>query len=96
MNVGHVKGSGGVEPTPNRSEQVRKQAEAPVRTDGASDQASISKASQEAFRLEQRARAEEPARRELVEAARERLESGAYESHEVIEGTAKRLLGEDF
>lgn len=96
MNVGHVKGAGGIEPTPNRGDKAVKGDNAELGRSGErSDEAQISSASRDTLKaveaLSQRAQGQED-RVEKVDAARARLESGALDRPEVYEQTAKALL----
>lgn len=93
MDVGHVKGPGGVEPNAGRPELVRTD-DTPAARESHADEASISKASQQALELERRVKSESGVRQEKVDAAHERLESGELDRPEVYEETARRILGD--
>lgn len=93
MNVGHVKGPGGVEPNAGPREPARTEDALAARGSHA-DEASISKASQQALELERRVRNESGVRQEKIDAARARLESGELDRPEVYEATARRILGD--
>jgi hypothetical protein len=98
MNVGHVKGPGGVDPTPQRSPGA-KSAGTSAGSGRVADQASISVASREALavaeELTHRVQQEPVDRQGRVDAARERLERGELDSVEARRGAAERLLGLD-
>ncbi len=91
MNVGHVEGAGGVEPTPRPDEKTRSSAAREARD--TADEAHISDVSKEALKLENRVRNEPDSRQDRVDAARARLESGELDSPAAFNETAERLLG---
>ena len=97
MNVGNIRGAGGVDPTPNRPENAKRPATA-GKTSHHADQASISTESKEAFAvvraLTERVKAEPEIRQDRVDEARQRLESGVLDSAEAFRATAERLLDE--
>ena len=97
MNVGNVRGVGGVDPTPNRPETTKQPATA-NKTGHHADQASISTESKEAFAvvraLTERVKQEPEVRQDRVDEARQRLESGELDTAEAFRATAERLLDE--
>lgn len=88
MDVGHVKGPGGVDPTRNQPERSRTAADS---SREAGDQAQVSKAAQRALELEQGIQSD--SRAEKVDAARQRLVSGELDQSEVYRTVADRILG---
>lgn len=100
MDIGNVKGNGGIDRTsdrPARTEGKRAQAPMPSRQQ---DEAAISERARETAKsvsaLAQRAQQEDPERRAVVEAARQKLQSGQLDTVAAHKETAQRLLDSDF
>ena len=105
MDIGNVKGAGGVDRgtnRPHRTDKVDVNGTHPTPADKAhgdqahGDQASISDDSRDLMavvnELSESLRNEPPTRQERMSAALERLEAGAYDTPEVHEQTARRVL----
>lgn len=100
MNIGNVKGNGGIDRSsdrPSRTEGGRAPAPAPKVHQ---DEAEISTGGRETAKaveeLAQRARRDEPERAAKVEAARQRLQKGELDSVAVHKEVARQLLDGGF
>jgi len=101
MDIRQITGFGGVERTPERSARTERPKSTSGQADGQSggrpvDGASISEVSRETAAsvdpLTERARREDPERRDKVAIAKKRLESGDLTAKDVYRAVAKTLL----
>lgn len=100
MNIGNVKGNGGIDRSSDRPARTDgKRAQAPVRQ-AQHDEAEISTRGREAAKsveaLAQRAAQDEPERAAKVEAARQKLQSGDLDTVAVQKDVAQQLLDSRF
>ena len=100
MNIGNVKGNGGIDRSSDRPSRTEgKPAQAPVRQ-MPQDEAAISPSGREAAKsveaLSRRARQDAPERQAMVEAARQRLQDGTLGTVAVHKQVAQQLLDSDF
>ncbi len=97
MDVGQIKGHGGLDQGPKHGESVRHDVLVPVRR--AADHAVISSESKDALiqatDRTDRAKLAPEVRHDRVAEAKQRLESGALDSPEILRATAERILGDD-
>jgi hypothetical protein len=99
MHIGNVKGNGGIERGGERTVRLQPQEARDagrVQQDVAAISAGGQRAASAAERLAQRAKAEDPARAQLVEAARARLQSGELDDRAVLHATAQKVLDSAF
>lgn len=98
MNIGNVKGNGGIERGAERTVKLQPQRADDSRAprDVAAISAGGQRAAASAERLAQRAKAEDPARVALVEAARLRLQSGELDDMAVLRATAQKVMDSGF
>jgi hypothetical protein len=98
MHIGNVKGNGGIERGGERT--VRLQPQPAHGAGRAHDVAAISAGGQRAAaaadQLAERARAEDPSRAQLVDAARTKLQSGQLDDPAVLRATAQKVLDNGF
>ena len=96
MDIGHIKGSGGIERGAEKAQRADKVREQHGDKAVAHDSATISESSRETLqsveRLTEKLKEEQPEREQIVADVKSRLESGEYDNFEVFHKVANTLL----